>query len=218
MQTLADRLRIAMQDAKINQKQLADAVGVKPPSVNGWLSEKSKFLRGENLLKAAQVLGVSDAWLATGKGSRLPGDKDGEPGWLPIEATVQGVALGAGVVPDEYAETHKLMFRSSSLARKGLKQNALRVHYGRGESMLPTIKDGAAMLIDTSDSSIKDGKIYWVRHEGLHFVKRLHKLGGTVLIESDNKADPESRKPVLVKPEDDFEVIGRVRWIASWED
>lgn len=66
--TLADRLRLAMQKAGMNQRELADAVGVKPPSVNGWLSEKAKFLRGENLLKAAAALGVSDDWLATGAG------------------------------------------------------------------------------------------------------------------------------------------------------
>lgn len=68
METLADRLKHAMRAAGMNQKQLADAVGVKPPSVNGWLSEKAKFLRGENLLRAAQVLGVSENWLATGQG------------------------------------------------------------------------------------------------------------------------------------------------------
>lgn len=68
METLADRLRRAMSATGMNQKELAAACGVKPPSVNGWLSEKAKFLRGENLLKAARALGVSQTWLATGKG------------------------------------------------------------------------------------------------------------------------------------------------------
>lgn len=56
----------------MTQKQLADAVGVKPPSVNAWLSSKSKFLRGENLLRAAKALGVSEVWLAEGKGPMRP--------------------------------------------------------------------------------------------------------------------------------------------------
>jgi len=68
MKTLASRLSTAMKNANISQAELARLCGVKPPSVNGWLSGKSKFLRGENLLKAASALQVSEDWLATGQG------------------------------------------------------------------------------------------------------------------------------------------------------
>jgi len=64
---LSERLREALETSGMNQRELAAACGVKPPSVNGWLSGKSKFLRGENLLLAAKALNVSDQWLATGK-------------------------------------------------------------------------------------------------------------------------------------------------------
>lgn len=74
--TLSERLREAMTDAGMNQRELATACGVKPPSVNGWLSGKAKFLRGENLLRAASALNVSDQWLATGK---LPKDRKAAP-------------------------------------------------------------------------------------------------------------------------------------------
>ena len=53
---LSTRLQLAMREAGISQAELARACGVKPPSVNGWLSGKSKFLRGENLLAAAKAL------------------------------------------------------------------------------------------------------------------------------------------------------------------
>jgi transcriptional regulator with XRE-family HTH domain len=69
---LSERLKLAMQKSGVNQAELARACGVKPPSVNGWLSGKSKFLRGENLLAAARALNVSQSWLATGKGSMQP--------------------------------------------------------------------------------------------------------------------------------------------------
>ncbi|PJK07972.1 hypothetical protein CO610_07350 [Lysobacteraceae bacterium NML95-0200] len=67
--SLSERLRAAMIESGVSQADLARACGVKPPSVNGWLSGKSKFLRGENLLKAAAALNVSDTWLATGRGA-----------------------------------------------------------------------------------------------------------------------------------------------------
>lgn len=65
---LAERLKTVMDMRGVNQTQLAHACGVRPPSVNGWLSGKSKFLKGENLLAAAEFLRVNPWWLATGKG------------------------------------------------------------------------------------------------------------------------------------------------------
>jgi transcriptional regulator with XRE-family HTH domain len=62
-----------MRRAGISQAELARACGVKAPSVHSWLSGKSKFLRGHNLLAAAKALNVSQNWLATGKGAIVPG-------------------------------------------------------------------------------------------------------------------------------------------------
>lgn len=67
--SLADRLTLAMTRVGMTQAELARLCGVKPPSVNGWLSGKSKYLRGENLLLAASALKVNQQWLATGEGS-----------------------------------------------------------------------------------------------------------------------------------------------------
>lgn len=66
--SISERLRAAMSASGVSQAELARRCGVKPPSVSGWLSAKAKFLRAENLLAAAKVLGVSEQWLATGAG------------------------------------------------------------------------------------------------------------------------------------------------------
>jgi hypothetical protein len=68
MDTLSKRLRFAMDRVGMSQAELARKCGIKQPSVNGWLSAKSRYLRGENLLKASQALGVSSAWLVSGNG------------------------------------------------------------------------------------------------------------------------------------------------------
>jgi transcriptional regulator with XRE-family HTH domain len=70
--SMSERLIEAMAASGMSQAALARACGVKPPSVNGWLSGKSKYLRGENLLSAASALGVSQQWLATGEGEMRP--------------------------------------------------------------------------------------------------------------------------------------------------
>ncbi|BBT40911.1 LexA family protein [Pseudomonas putida] len=69
MSTLQERLRQIMAGPpKISQAALARACGIKPPSVNDWISGKTKTIEGQNLLLAAEFLGVLPKWLATGRG------------------------------------------------------------------------------------------------------------------------------------------------------
>lgn len=69
--TLSERLREAMKGPPVvNGLQLAKACGVKPASVSGWLSGKSKSMEGSNLLAAARLLNVDPDWLATGVGRK----------------------------------------------------------------------------------------------------------------------------------------------------
>lgn len=96
MSTLSERLQQALRRSGISQAELARRCGVKQPSVHGWLSGKAKFLRGENLLKAASVLGVSEDWLATGRGAM-----DTPPAH---RAPAQGPSARQPMTPDELAE------------------------------------------------------------------------------------------------------------------
>lgn len=69
--TLSDRLREAMVGPpRVSQAALARACGVSAPSVNDWLSGKSKSMEASKLLAAARLLHVSADWLATGRGPR----------------------------------------------------------------------------------------------------------------------------------------------------
>lgn len=71
MSTLQERLRQILDGPpKISQAALARACGIKPPSVNDWLSGKTKTIEGQNLLLAADFLGVTPKWLATGRGPK----------------------------------------------------------------------------------------------------------------------------------------------------
>lgn len=53
---------------KVPGKDLADACGIKPPSVSDWLSGKTKSMDGHNLLAASEFLRVRPKWLAEGVG------------------------------------------------------------------------------------------------------------------------------------------------------
>jgi len=68
-----------MESAHVRAIDLARATGAKPPSVHKWLTGGTKNLKGENLVKAAEFLNVSDAWLAHGV---LPRERKPLSPWL----------------------------------------------------------------------------------------------------------------------------------------
>lgn len=77
LKTLSDRLKAALAGPPVRtQAALARACGIKPPSVNDWLSGKTRKIEGENLLRAAAFLNVTPTWLATGKGPMRAGEQE----------------------------------------------------------------------------------------------------------------------------------------------
>lgn len=70
MSTLAERLRERAAELGVTQAQLARYTGAKEPSVSKWFSGATKNLKGKNLVRAAELLQVSEAWLADGVGPK----------------------------------------------------------------------------------------------------------------------------------------------------
>lgn len=220
LNTIGDRIRHAREhgpSGKVSRKDLATAAGIAYSTladVENGLSNSTTALH-----RIAKRLRVRVEWLETGKGpveAAEPHDTDED--WANILGVRQAASLGHGVEPDEYAETHKLKFRADSLRRKHLRADRLAVIYGKGDSMYPTIKNGDAILVDTSDREPKDEKLFVITYGRDLMAKRLVNLGGRWFIDSDNKADPQWKRPKAVDETKNFEIHGRVRWIGSWED
>jgi len=198
----------------MTRNDLVKASGVPYPTLAGI--ENSDQGSSTRLHALAKALRVRIEWLETGKGAREATEAQGDPDWADIKGVRQAAALGDGAVVDEFAETHKLKFRSDSLRRQHLRPDQLAVLYGRGDSMEPTIKDGDAILFDTSDTTIKDGGIYVIQYDGNLMAKRLIDLDGRWFISSDNATDPKWARPKSVDSTKGFEVYGRVRWVGGW--
>jgi len=212
--TLGQRIKEARKlRGNMSRKELARRTGIPYPTLAGIENEDQ--IESTQTPVIAEVLGVNARWLATGKGPRdAPMAEESE--WDDIRGYAQAADLGDGAAPDEYAEAHKLKFRASSLRRRGLQAENLAVYYGAGDSMEPVIQDGDAVMFDRSQTRPKDDELFVVRHEGHYLVKRLQKIGGTWCLVSENRADPKWRKPVAVQNGDDFEIVGKVVWIARW--
>lgn len=210
------------------QQQLADAWDGPGDANQSLISQYMNGLIALNYratLFFARQLGCSDTDIRSDlpeqRGAALqPGDGD----WADISGYAQAIGLGGGPEAQEYAETHKLKFRAESLARKRLRPNALAVMYGKGDSMEPRIHSGDAILFDTSDTNPRDGQMYVIMVDGggaakEYHVKRCEVIDDLVFFKADNpRGDHNWRKPKrLDNPRHPIQVIGRVRWIGSWE-
>lgn len=197
--TLADRLLAAMERSGINQADLARACGVKPPSVHGWLSGKSKFLRGENLLKAAAALGVRQQWLAMGDGPMVEGengkqsmpvelDLENNPDYPSIRRVKFKLSAGATGFGVDYRGDlgPPIPFPRSWYERKGLKPDKLFATTVSNGSMEPGLYDSDTVVVNTAQHEPKDGCVFAVNYEGELVIKRLVRDDGQWWLSSDN--------------------------------
>lgn len=142
--TLAKRIKEALKDAGITKSALARDVGVSPSAVTQWENGDTKILDGDNLLKAARVLGVSAEWLGSGKG-------DKSVNWIPgpnIRAKVPVISWTTagrwGEVQDPFPPggAENWIETTATVSPSAF---ALRVI---GDSMEPKIPDGSIVIID----------------------------------------------------------------------
>lgn len=188
---------------------------------------KPEKIRADTVGKLSRALGVSGEWIQYGRGPMelpaVPADNDDD--YTDVTGYSQAVGLGAGGAEAvEYAETHSLKFKKSSLRRRGILNRPLAVYYGKGDSMEPTIEDGDAILFDTSDTRVLDGLLYVIQVDGAanpeYYVKRAMVLDAGVYFASDNpNGDHDWKKPkAMDSKKHPITVIGRVHWIGGWAD
>lgn len=154
---LSERIKLAMDQAGMSQVDLARACGVKPPSVHGWLSGKSKYLRGENLLQAARALGVRQDWLASGTGPMRSNDAGSDASetfdenvlpapiglrQVPVISSVQAGALRDMESPYPAGAGYAMEYTDQNLSRWAF---ALDVD---GLSMAPQFQPGDRIIVD----------------------------------------------------------------------
>ena len=226
MDTMADRLKRALDLRKMTPADLVKAKVMSKAGIYFILdgTTKADTIRASSVAKLCKALRVSPDWFQHGRGP-IEGERSTltDEDWGDILGYAQQVGLSEGVEAQEYAETHRLKFRADSLARKRLKPRDLAVFYGKGDSMEPRIHEGDAVLFDQSDTRPRDGHLYVILISGLagesYSVKRCEIIDDLVLFKADNpKGDHNWRKPRrMLDDRRPIKIIGRVRWIGSWE-
>lgn len=134
--------------------------------------------------------------------------------YLPIRGDVSA-SCGNGVYVYDESQTAVYPISEFLLKALGASPTETDIIFASGDSMLPEIKDGDALMVDKSKRDVIDGQIYIIRSDGQLLCKRLQKLPPQkIKIVSDNpKYDPyyiDFSKVI----DFDFEVIGRVLWYS----
>ncbi|WP_328591072.1 XRE family transcriptional regulator [Pseudoxanthomonas winnipegensis] len=223
---IGDRIKELRTGAEMTQEQFAVIAGTTKQYVGRLEKGINKDPNPKMIEAWARRFRVRMEWITTGNGPKVdsadPLAKESD--WQDVIGYGQAAGLGSGAEAEEYAETHSLKFKATSLRRQGLQARNLAIYYGKGDSMEPTIKDGDAILFDTSDTRVVDGGLYLIQLHGAanaeYYVKRAEVLDGTVYFRSDNPAgDHNWKKPKRMdSAKAPITVVGRVRWIAGWVD
>lgn len=222
METIGARIRRLREAKRLSRADLAKAVGLAYSSLSDLESGKAKTTTV--LHKIASQLGARVEYLETGKGPQdaPPPQVDGEV-WEDIKGYAMAVGLGHGREAMDYEETHNLKFRADSLARKRLRADKLAVLYGKGDSMLPRIREGDAILFDTSDTTPSDNALFVIAMEGAgnieYNVKRCEIVDDMVFFRADNPSGDHNWRSAraMNNKRHPITIVGRVRWIGSWE-
>lgn len=209
---------------KDNGSKFASAVGVAQASLARWVKGEADPSR-TNLIKIAEVAGVSLQWLATGEGEMLKGaentsQKISAPApesnvvMIPSYSSVQ-VSAGFGSFNDGVTKPDDhIPYPAPLLQKLGVKPQFAAVFWANGTSMRPTIDDKDQMLVDLSRKEIKGNNIYLVQSESSVWVKRVKMNWNSVELISDNQ---EEYKPIILSKDEaeKLQVIGLVTHIGK---
>lgn len=165
-----------------------------------------KFVDGVRLAKA---LGVDPVWLATGVGS----PNAAASGYLAVPIYDVRLAAGAAAFAEAAEQIGEMPFDKGLLRDLGRSTaDDLAVFIAEGDSMWPTIADGARVMVDLKDTRLREGIFAFRTGDELR-IKRLRRLVDGIEIRSDNERYPP--EVVTGDAADELAIIGSVLWTGT---
>lgn len=192
------RLRFAREEAGLSRDHVIalPEIGISRSTLQQWESGNTEASL-ETLDKLSKLYGVTPQYLIFGdKGNEVSTTSkvdyvvdrpDDDYEYVP--AYDVEVSAGAGsVCLGESEATKHLAFRKHWLTARGLNVKSLAAMFTKGDSMTPTIPESAVVVINREQRTPLDGKVYVIRIDDRHYVKRIQWLiGGGLRLISDNK-------------------------------
>ena len=217
--TLADRLRARANQLGLAPAHVATMAGVNRSFIYDILRGRSARPSIDRLADVALVLKVDRDWLIHGIGEvegKSPFVENPDDAFVAIPHATARPSMGGGAVVTEEGETSSRAYHfRRSWIRNTLKASPsqLRMMHVKGDSMVPTLLSGDAVLVDMNLRAPNPPGIF-VLDDGIGLVaKRLEHIPNSdppaVRVISDNKHYPEYERTA-----DEIHIVGRIRWFA----
>lgn len=185
------------------------------------ISEKTlgNYERGDNepdasvLLAYKQTFGVDISWVLTGEGPMFSESATPVPGADLVEIPLYDVqaAAGFGLIPRDEGPQRTVPFSRAFLRNIGAKSESCIMLEAKGDSMLPTIPNGAFMIVDQSRKNIVDEEVFVFRVGISLKVKRAFwRMDGSLELRSDNEVNGYPPEIIGKDIAEDLAVIGQV--------
>lgn len=213
--TLQQRIREAIDGSGKSQADIARAIKRTPATVTQWLDGSTKSLKADNAAALEAATGYNARWIVTGKGpKKLPDarqiDLDDNPDYPAVRRVrikVVGGITGYAIEFHDEDDGPPIVFRRDWYTTNGFdpaKMLAMRV---TGESMVPNLRAGDLIIINTEQTQPKDGVAFVVSYEGEPVVKRLVRDQGEWWLTSDNA---DQRRFPRKRCDENAKIIGEV--------
>jgi len=200
-----------LADAIFPEKVTAFALrtGVAQPTLSKYLKGLGTSPRLDIAAHLARATGVTLEWLVWGQG-------DGPQGADMIRVPRYAVELAAGDGRwNEARQWVEDMPFTPEFFRRVLNRSSaqgLSILEARGDSMFPTIQDGAMVLVDEVQQRIADGVFAFVL-DGDARLKRFRRSMTGLTIISDNPAYPAEE--IDTSQLSALQIIGKVLWVSQ---
>lgn len=222
----AQRIQQEMDKLGLKDVHLANKVGVSKSTVGHWTDVRRKPINisSENLLKLADVFDVSPEWITGRSQVRKRAENIGlvrdhaEDDDVHIAQYQDfSAAAGHGVINNEHQRpTEYVTFKRSWLNRKCLVADECCVIYADGESMADRVQSGDVVLVNCSDKTPVDGRIYVFLYAGVARLKRIMiRASGNIVLISDNDPDGTLREEISTDTFEELDMIGRAIWVGG---
>ncbi|MNJ41404.1 HTH-type transcriptional regulator PrtR [compost metagenome] len=126
------------------------------------------------------------------------------------------LAAGVGRFGIEIDNGARLRFSKKSLRENGVQFDKANCVTVRGNSMLPILRDGATVGVNTgrnSVSEITDGDLYAINHNGQLRVKQVYRLPSGIRLRSFNRDEhPDEDYSFQRMQDEQISIIGHVFW------
>lgn len=204
--SLADRLQV-LADRNGGLANLAREASINASVLTRCLDGGAPSVATARAICAAA--GVSLDWFLSGKGSDSPQATNGV---LKIPLFSAEASAGPGLVPVADGEPEDFLFIPSGALtlQSGVAADLFALH-ARGDSMEPTLRNGALLIANKADQQAREGIYVIVRGDALLVKRTQIRENQTLRLKSDN-TQYDDEEIDLKSPVHGLKIIGRVIW------